>query len=254
MSSRLEIDPEDRRDVEDEPAPRRQIVRAALLGVAVAALAGGSWWAGHSGRSTAEDPSAVPEIHADAAPVKQAPANPGGLQVPDQDSVLLNQEGKQQPEELLPPPETVKPRPVAATPPSPPRAPAPPQTASAPPVAAAAPPSPPAPQIAAAPAPVAPAAVPQAKATPAPPATAGGAYRLQLGALDSEEAAKKEWLKLQKQQPDILGKLTLTVSRVDLAKGTFYRIQAGPIADAAQAAQNCATLKSRNVGCILVKP
>jgi len=255
MTSRLQIEPEDRRLVDEEPARRWQVLRAILLGLAVAGLARGSWWAGHGSKQAPEDLSAVPEIRPDTAPVKEAPANPGGMQVPDQDSVLLNQEGKQQPEELLPAPEAVKPRPVAATPPPHPAPPPPPtQAVSAPPPAPAAPPSSVlAPQVAVAPAP---AVVPEAKAAPTPtPASASGGYRLQLGALGSEDAAKQEWLRLQKQQPDILGKLSLTVSRVDLgAKGVYYRIQAGPIADAAAAAQSCATLKSRNVGCILVKP
>jgi hypothetical protein len=49
--------------------------------------------------------------------------------------------------------------------------------------------------------------------------------------------------------------LSLSVSRVELgAKGTYYRIQAGPVADEAKATQACAALKSRSVGCILVKP
>lgn len=259
MSSRLQIEPEDRHEVGDEPAPRRQVVRAVLLCLAVAALAGGSWWAGHSSKPAPQDLSAVPEIHPDSAPVKIAPTNPGGMQVPDQDSILLNQEGKQQPEELLPPPEAVKQRPVSATPAAPPAPPppAPQQTASTPPPVAPAPPPQPAPpaQVAAAPPPPATSVVSPAKAPPTPAAPASGAYRLQLGALGSEEAAKQEWLRLQKQEPDVLGKLSLAVSRIDLgAKGVYYRIQAGPIADAAQAAQSCATLKSRNVGCILVKP
>jgi outer membrane biosynthesis protein TonB len=261
MSSRLQIEPEDRHEAGDEPAPRRQVVRAVLLGLAVAGLVGGSWWAGHSSKPAPQDLSAVPEIHPDTAPVKIAPANPGGMQVPDQDSILLNQEGKQQPEELLPPPEAVKQRPVSAMPPAPPtpppasQPPAPQQTASAPPPVAPKPvPQPaPAPQIVPAPPPPA-SVVPQAKAAQTT-AAASGAYRLQLGALGSEEAAKQEWLRLQRQQPDVLGKLSLAVSRVDLgAKGVYFRIQAGPIASAAQAAQSCATLKSRNVGCILVKP
>lgn len=256
MSSRLRSEPEDRHEIEDKPAPRRQAVRALLLSLAVAGLAGGSWWAGHSSKSVPQDLSAVPEIHPDTAPVKIAPATPGGMQVPDQDSILLNQEGKQQPEELLPPPEAVKPRPVSTTPPSPsPPPPAPQQAATLPPSIppAPAPPTTP-PQVAAAPTPPA-LVVPQAKAAPTPAVPASGAYRLQLGALGSEEAAKQEWLRLQKQQPDVLGKLSLAVSRIDLgAKGVYYRIQAGPIADAAQAEQSCATLKSRNVGCILVKP
>ena len=190
--------------------------------------------------------------------MKVVPSDPGGMQVPDLDSVLLNHEGKPQPEELLPPAEVVKQRPIAATPP----APSPPATVAPAPAPAPAPlppsstPAPQATTVAASP----PAAmVPQAKAaptpTPTPALTAAGTYRLQLGALGSEDAAKQEWLRLQKQQPDVLGKLALSVSRVDLgAKGIYYRIQAGPIADATQAAQSCATLKSRNVGCIPVKP
>jgi cell division septation protein DedD len=236
MTSRLEIEPEDRRREEAAPAPRnRGMLRAALLMIAVAGLAGGSWWAGHGNKSAAPETSAVPEIHADAGPVKEAPADPGGMVVPDQDSALLNHDAKAKPEELLPPPEAVKPRPVAAAPP-PTAAPALPPAAPAlpPPVATPA---------------------PAAKAAPPQPSAAGSGYRLQLGALKTEDAAKAEWQKLQKQHTDVLGKLSLTVSRVDLgAKGVYYRIQAGPIADAGQAAQDCAALKSRNVGCILVKP
>ena len=81
-------------------------------------------------------------------------------------------------------------------------------------------------------------------------------YRLQLGALKTEDAAKAEFVRLQKAQPDVLGKLSLSVSKVDLGggKGIYYRIQAGPIANEAQASQGCAMLKSRNVSCILIKP
>jgi hypothetical protein len=78
---------------------------------------------------------------------------------------------------------------------------------------------------------------------------------LQLGALKTEEAAKAEWLKLQRQNSDVLGKLSLSVARVDLgAKGIYYRMQAGPIADEAKASRDCAALKSRKIACILVKP
>lgn len=288
MTSRLEIEPDERRAAEEAPPRRRAAVRAALLSLVVAGLVGGSWWAGHGNKPAATDLSAVPVIHPDAAPVKEAPANPGGMIVPDQDSVLLNHNDQPKLEELLPAPEAVKPRPAAAPQASPVpsaspvAAPSPSQplaTAPAPAVPSAAVPSPlgnaaPLPVAGVASAPSAPAPVaappsatvpvptvasppplaPTAKATPSPPAAAGS-YRLQLGALKTEDAAKQEWLRLQRQQPDVLGKLSLTVSRVDLGdRGIYYRIQAGPIGDAAQAAQSCAALKSRNVGCILVKP
>jgi cell division septation protein DedD len=261
MSPRLDVEPDDRQEIQDDPPSRNhQALRAVLLAIVVAGLAGGSWWAGHGGKPATQDVSAVPEIHPDAAPVKEAPKDPGGMVVPGQDSVLLNHDAKGKPEELLPPPEAAKARPAP-----PPQVAATPSPPAAPPVATGAEPAPepspaptaasPPPQIAAAPAtPTSPGAGPTPKMAPAP-GVAGPAYRLQLGALKSEAAAKAEWQKLQRQQPDVLGKLSLTVSRVDLgAKGVYYRIQAGPVADAGQAAQDCAALKSRNIGCILVKP
>jgi hypothetical protein len=268
MSPRFDIEHDDRDETQDERRRRGQGVRAALLALVVAGLVGGSYWAGHRSAPATQDVSAVPEIHPDTAPVKEPPKNPGGMIVPDQDSVLLNHDAKGKPEELLPPPEAVKQRPAppappppSATantpPPTPPSAPgnnaqppaaAAPQVATTPPPAAEAPPTPVAPKIAA-PAPAVP------KAIPSPPQAAAGSYRLQLGALKSEAAAKAEWLKLQRQNSDVLGKLSLSVSRVDLgAKGFYYRIQAGPIADEAKAAQDCAALKSRKIACILVKP
>ena len=62
MNSRLQIEPEDRREVDDEPAPRRQLLRAVVLSIAVAGLAGGSWWAGHSSKPAPEDLTAVPRF------------------------------------------------------------------------------------------------------------------------------------------------------------------------------------------------
>jgi cell division septation protein DedD len=278
MSPRLETDHDERDAARDEPRRRGQGVRAALLALAVAALVGGSWWAGHRSSPANQDMNAVPEIHADNTPVKEAPKERGGLVVPDQDSVLLNRDEKAKPddkaktpEELLPPPETVKPRPAQASPPprsdaanmstQPAAAPAPdakgaPSVASATPapLVATAPPAPEAPSTAVAPKAAAPIGGPVPKVAPLSP-PAPGAYRLQLGALKTEEAAKAEWLKLQRQNSDVLGKLSLSVSRVDLgAKGAYYRIQAGPVADEAKAAEDCTALKSRKVGCILVKP
>jgi cell division septation protein DedD len=264
MSQRLEADPGDRGG-SDDGEPRRKPLKAILLIVAVGALGGGSWWAYRSDEPRAV-PGNVPVIHSDTAPVKEAPTDPGGMVVPDQDSVLLNNPSHATPkvEELLPPPEAVLPRPTAPAKPTP--SPSASTAMAAAPAAAVA--SPPAVPPAAPPPPVPPA---QVAVAPPPPVTApsppppqppaatpqamGKGFRLQLGALKTEDAAKQEWLRLQKAQPDVLGKLTLAVSRIDLGdKGTYYRIQAGPITDSTQAMQACAMLKSRNVGCILVKP
>ncbi len=261
MSPRLETHRDDRDEAQYEPRRRGQGVRAALLAFVVTGLVVGSWWAGHRTSPSTQEASAVPEIHPDSAPVKEPPKDPGGMVVPGQDSVLLNRDVKGKPEELLPQPEAVKQRPA---PPSPPPQAATANLPSSPPAADTASPaispapavSPPpaAPQVAVTP--PAPVALP-VPATPkvAPPSAAAGSYRLQLGALKTEEAAKAEWLKLQRQNSDVLGRLSLSVSRVELgAKGAYYRIQAGPIADAEKATQACTALKSRKIACILVKP
>jgi cell division septation protein DedD len=267
MSERLEIDPDDVREP-DASAPRRRLFPAMFLTFAVAGVAYLSWWT-YEHAKPPQIASSVPVIHSDAAPVKEVPKNPGGMIVPDQDSALLNRDNKAVPkvEQLLPEPETALPRPAPAPKPAlqPDAALAP--ARPTPPVASAPAPvlPPPAPIAAApsvpAPAPLAAVPPPPSASMPtiAPPAAAAPAgsasYRLQLGAVRSEDAAKQEWQRLQKAQPDLLGKLSVAVVRADLGeKGVFYRIQAGPIGDAAEATQSCAALKSRNVGCILVKP
>lgn len=245
MQSPLTIEPEDYREhPRGEPRKRRPL-RVILLAVAIGALAGGSWWV-YRIDAPRPAPANVPEIRADARPIKEVPSDPGGMVVRDQDSMLLNHESAREPkiEQLLPPPEAPLPRP-AAPPAQPTEAPVPPVAAipalpaDAPQVAAAQ--APPAPSVAAAPA-------------VAPPAD-GKTYRLQLGAVRSLDAAQQEWLRLKRLQPDLLGKLAMTTTPVTIAdKGVFYRILAGPIADGAEAERSCAALKQRNLGCILVKP
>lgn len=98
-----------------------------------------------------------------------------------------------------------------------------------------------------------PAATQEAAIAPAP-APATGDARIQLAAVKSEDAAQKEWAKLQKAFPDLLGSLTLTVQKVDKgASGIFYRIQAGPLADKAAAKKLCGSLKQRGQDCLVAK-
>ncbi|MFO1059220.1 MAG: SPOR domain-containing protein [Dongiaceae bacterium] len=84
---------------------------------------------------------------------------------------------------------------------------------------------------------------------------AGKVYRVQLGAMKSVGLAKAEWDKLQGQYGSVLGGLKLTVQRADLGKkGIYYRVQAGPLADAAAAQKICADLKQQNQQCLVVRP
>jgi SPOR domain len=256
----------------EEAQPRDRRFPMILLTVFVMALfAGGLWFAyvqgtHHPTIATAARGDAVPLIRADERPTKMRPDQPGGMTIPDQNVSLYNEKAGGPPvEKLLPAPEQPMPRPApgAKEPPVPaganPAAPA--AAASGPPagsapVAATSQPPAPRPTRTAAKAPVP--AMP-AKPAPAPPtpATASGKdapVQVRLGSVQSPEAAREEWARLKRENPDLLGKLTAVAVRTDLGdRGTSYRIQAGSFGDAAAAERLCNELKRRNLGCILVR-
>jgi cell division septation protein DedD len=264
-------------DVYSGPRPGRPLLRIILVAVVMTLFAGSLWYAYDHVRS--RSPGEVPLIRADISATKARPEQPGGMAIPDQDKLVYNQ-GRAQPqvEKLLPPPETPLPRPVAAAEPipEPPVAPVvPPSTpgpgpatlpaeaavstvVTRPQPVAAVPPAAPAQPVAVTPPPK-----PAPVAVAAPPATvqaptkapAGGGFRLQLAALRSEDAAKKEWSRIKQANKDLLGAYAAAWPRVDLGdRGIYYRLQAGPVSDGAAAERVCSELKRRNVGCILVRP
>ena len=254
-------------DYDDEP-PRRGKLRRPAIAIAGLAVLLGALWVGY-GMERKRAPGEVPLIHADDTATKARPVQPGGMAIPDQDKLVYDQgRGQAQVEKLLPSPETPLPSPVAepdsatnlptgsvGAPPivasgAAPAQPAAPSPSSA--LANAQPPAAPAPTAAAPPRPSAAPAV--ASAAPPPvhtaPAAAGG-FRLQLGAMRSDDSAKQEWERIKLANKDLLGTVTASWTRVDLgAKGVFYRIQTRPMADAEHL---CNELKQRNVGCILVR-
>jgi len=98
-----------------------------------------------------------------------------------------------------------------------------------------------------------------AQASPSPESPAADlskSYRIQLAASRSEDAVKSEWDRLRRRHVDLLGDLRLQIMRIDLGatKGVFYRLRAGPLADAATAKTLCERLKQRKLGCLVVKP
>jgi hypothetical protein len=251
-----------------EDLRRRLRRRLILLGVAVgvaAVSAAGLWWA-QKAMTANVAPGEAPLLRADGRPFKMRPQDPGGMAVPNVGRFIYESgASKDKVENLLPAPEEPLPREalpqpepspappptVAATPaPEPAPAAAPPPPVAATPLPPAAPPAPAAPAPQAQPAPHTPAAPQQHAVAPAKPAP--GAVRLQLGAVRSEAAARTEWDRLRRQNADLLGPLGLSVSRLDDARGTFFRIQAGPVENAA-AERICGELKRRHVGCIVVR-
>ncbi|MDJ0945227.1 MAG: SPOR domain-containing protein [Kiloniellales bacterium] len=96
------------------------------------------------------------------------------------------------------------------------------------------------------------AALPPA-AEPAPAAGEAGIY-IQLGSLSNREGVPKEWARLQKAFPDFLGDMELAVQTVTLeGRGTFHRIQAGPLPNRGTAEEMCAFLKNAEQACIVIK-
>lgn len=280
---RAERDEEPR---EEEKLPRRRpLITGGIAVGAIAVFAVAIGYAYNRGRETGTG-GTVPIIAADPGPFKVKPENPGGMNVPNRDLEIYQRLGSAQPpaaprrETLLPAPE----KPIV-----PPRAELPPEAPSNVATPSVVPPSvastEPAPgtgkSIAEATAAkqAAPPAVPKqgqtsvktetpaksdAKSTAANAAAAekanrvapaaGGAFRVQLGALRTPDAARGAWTKLQQQHSDLLGSLALSIDRRDAGgdKGVFYRMQAGPLANRTAADGLCTRLKLRHVDCLVV--
>ncbi|MHB1216812.1 MAG: SPOR domain-containing protein [Alphaproteobacteria bacterium] len=289
----LRADPRDERAEEQEPRrARKPWIKGAVAAVVLVIFGAGTWYAYSIGMRTGSE-GAAPLIRADQRPAKVKPDDPGGMNVPHQDKTIFDRvkptDDSKKVEQLLPPPEEPVARPkkpppqqAAAPTPSPSMAPAPspvPSVAPAPetkaPAADAKTPPPPEPPTAAqlaAPPPLAttPTPAPQvaapksaetpktAAASPAPTAATpakNGSYKVQIASVPSQEQAEKEWAKAKAANSDLLGALTLSIQRADLgAKGIYYRVQAGPLADDVTAKTLCSSLQSRKIGCLVVRP
>ena len=255
-----------------------------------AVLMGGSfWWGFEVGQQNALE-QVPPVVRADPSPIKEAPTEPGGLQVPHQDKLVLQNveedNGVDAPVTLAPAPE----QPAAPAPrivetdtpvaravestqlPPPPvirdggavAAVRPPPQAIAPAPGATPPPPPiPAPNSETSTAPAgAPLPAPAAAVQPAPVVTQAapspanvGAFRVQLAAYRSPIAAATGWQTLKTRHEDLLGALESTVVQVNLGeRGVFHRLQAGPYTSRAAAANACTALRARNQACLVVSP
>ena len=294
MADRIEMEGNERLPVSEGGARAPWGRRILTLLIAIAAIGGFAMVVVYSYEQSGDPASekAAPVITAQAGPTKVRPDSPGGMSVPNQDKQIYGQiDSARMPEtveRLLPPPEPVMTQPpsepAAAIPPPPAAAPdrvarematiepaagkegkperaAPPRTAAEPATELAAKPpasSPPAGKPAAsasAPPPAAPEKAANAKPPPPAAAPLGAAWRIQLASLGTEEAAKTAWSRLSKKNGDLLGKLQHQIVRIELAgKGTFYRLQAGPLDDASEAKALCSRVKQRKIGCLVVRP
>ncbi len=98
---------------------------------------------------------------------------------------------------------------------------------------------------------------PSEAAAPAATETAAApAYRVHLASFREKATADKEWRRLRKSHGDLLAGLAAIVRRVDLGatKGVYFRLHAGPLADAEAAQALCRALSKRRVRCRVAPP
>jgi hypothetical protein len=254
------------------PEPKRMFPPGLLTIAAVAVLGGIIWYAYPRGAEKYASVD-IPVVKADTSPIKAEPIDPGGMEVRHQDSTVfdpLEKKAGTEVEKLQPKPEepldkaevikditAVAPQMAskdmdlqmkeAGDSPEKTAAKTDEKVAEVKPAAVKA--------VEAEKHAVVPAAMAAAKETPKVKiiAPAGHSY-IQLGAYRDTAGAKKDWEKLGKKYPDLLGSLTMKTQKVNVpGKGLFYRLQAGKVTEVA-AKDICDTIrKSHTGGCILVK-
>ena len=78
-------------------------------------------------------------------------------------------------------------------------------------------------------------------------------HRLQLGAFGSRAEALKNWSKIQKKSGSLLANKKAHVQVAEVKGKTYYRVQAYPFSNRAQADALCVMLKARGQACFTVK-
>ncbi|MGS0647557.1 SPOR domain-containing protein [Komagataeibacter melomenusus] len=236
----------------DDPLTRKLVYGAAGLGgILVLAIGGWSLFGHHEGGIAVLGPP--------PGPVRVKPADPGGMQILGAGDGMAADGGVMR---LSPPPEQPQPDAMARQYGPPPggdsadggNTPAPATTtAAAPPPAEAPAATEPAPQEAAQ-KPAEP--VKQAEEAPAtlpPPVPralneGNGAYGVQLAALDSQEAALKNWSSLLSRYPGVFGPYQPAVIKAERGGKTFYRLRIKGLSKA-QAASVCEKVKAKSLPC-----
>lgn len=89
-------------------------------------------------------------------------------------------------------------------------------------------------------------------AKPAAAAPAKGAIYIQLGAYRDLAAAKADWALLQRKYPQTLGKMSMRTQKAQTSGGTLNRLQAAAPTEA-RADEICKALKASGTGCMVVR-
>ncbi|TNE36481.1 MAG: hypothetical protein EP348_06985 [Alphaproteobacteria bacterium] len=266
---------------------RKRWIGAILALIIVGGFGIGIWYAYDQGVKKGVQ-LAPPIIKADSTPVKEKPADPGGMDIPNQDKQvfgLLNSSGgDEKVEKLMAPPEDALPdEQKAETPPQ--------ETATGKPetligkadeAAKSAEstdekaamtekklpalndggtvekPEAKAPEMAEktpepvkkAEEPVKKAAEPVKKAVQT--ASSGPKYRVQLGSFTSTDAAEKQWSQLRSKYKSLLADVGYRIEDVDVKGKAYHRLQAGAYDSRDGANSLCSKLKAQKQDCLVV--
>ena len=83
----------------------------------------------------------------------------------------------------------------------------------------------------------------------------GKSYRVQIASLRSEENVKNLWKKIKKKYPKLFQNLNIFIVRAEIkGKGTYFRLQLGPLKSSKPARELCQKIRTIKTGCFIVKP
>ncbi len=83
----------------------------------------------------------------------------------------------------------------------------------------------------------------------------GNSYQIQLGALPSQESARREWVRIERRHPNLVQNQNPTIVPVvlDAEMGKVFRLRTGPISEIKTARSLCRKFKSAGQDCFVVK-
>ncbi len=82
--------------------------------------------------------------------------------------------------------------------------------------------------------------------------TAAGKYRLQVGIVRSRDEAEQITARLRAEHAQAIGTAAPAIDEITFGNGTFYRVQVGPYASAAEPGQFCTALRPKGYDCLVV--
>ena len=74
---------------------------------------------------------------------------------------------------------------------------------------------------------------------------------VQLAAVDTEQGAQAEWLRLAKRMPDALSDRRLVLQRAERDGKAVWRVRTGGFSDVADATAFCSRLRAKGASCTI---